>query len=78
MDCVTEEADCQRSKMVAPYLRMSSDGSCSSIELVFESGNSFTRLESALSVFGSLMSIVVPLKYDRELNYSFLESLKIH
>ena len=34
--------------------------------------------DSALSIFDSLMSIVDPLKYDRELNYSFLESLKIH
>ena len=33
---------------------------------------------SALSIFYSSMSIVDPLKYDRELNYSFLESLKIH
>ena len=32
MECVTEEAD--------PYLRVSSDSSCSSIELVFDSGNS--------------------------------------
>ena len=34
--------------------------------------------DSALSIFYSSMSIVDPLKYDRELNYSFLESLKIH
>ena len=34
--------------------------------------------DSALSIFDSLMSIVVPLKYDKEFNYSFVKFLKIH
>ena len=33
---------------------------------------------SALSIIDSLMSIVDPLKYDKELNNSFPESLETH
>ena len=55
MDLVTDEAGRHRLKTDVPD---------SSIELVFDVGNSSTMLESALSLFGSLMWIVVSLKYD--------------
>ena len=62
MDCVTDDVGHHMLKTYVPRL---------SIGLVFDDGNSSTRLDSTLSLFGSLMSIVIPLKYDRELNKNF-------